>query len=246
MEYLLNKEQIYKIFENDSKYVNLNIYDFKSLYAKINKECFDDSLPIIPIIIKTIKSATAKYTAKLINNKPIDSEIIISNLCHFTEEKLKNVMCHEMIHFFVAINYGPREGHGPNFKSNMYRVNKLGYNVTLTDDEITLVNQDIAVGECIFITGIYKGNLPFYVLIAKKNFLKLSVEQKQQISNTYNKEKGFTDIKYYETTAPDIKLLRVSKDLLRCGLIKSQYKYLIDNVVKSDKTKELSISDILN
>jgi len=232
----------------NNNYVDLNTYDLKGLFNKINQECFGGELELCPIVVKPIKGSTAKFNAKVNPSKTpyltYDERITISNLTHFTEEKLKIIMCHEMIHYWVASRYDLKDNHGIKFRENMRRVNSLGYAVTINDEDPGEINQDITVPKQLLITGTYAKEWKFYVLFSLTALKKLSQSEISRLLNDYVKNTKFENVKYYVTAAPEYKQLRTARELTKFTLLKPAYNYLIDNIVNSDKTRGIIMNDI--
>lgn len=233
----------------NTDYVDLNTYDIDALFDKINAECFNGELTRIPINIKPLKGVTAKYNATSNPSKipylTKDDRITISNLTHFTEIKLKNILCHEMIHYWVNSRRDIRDHHGPIFIENMNRVNKLGYNVTLLDEELGAINQEISVPQHIFITGTYIGH-KFYILCPVTTLKKMNQSDIQSILTSFVSNTNMSEISYYTTTAPESKQLTMTRDISKYKLIKNAYNYLIDNITSSPKTIGTTIQDIIS
>lgn len=232
----------------DNNYVDLNTYDLNKLFNEINQKCFGGELALCPIIVKTIKGCTARYNAKINHSKTpyltFDDRITISNLTHFTEEKLKTILCHEMIHYWVGSRFSTSDCHGYKFRENMYHVNKLGYNVTIHDDEPGEFNQAIVLPEQLFITGTYAKNWKFYILYSLTALRKLSQQEISRLLNDYVKNTKFEDVNYYVTSAPESKRLSITRNLTKFTLLKSQYNFIIDDIIKSDKTRKIIFNDI--
>lgn len=248
----LNINLIPSQFEsNNSDVVNIKTYDLVKLFNEINKECFFNELPPIDIVVKTLKRVTAQYTSKFKQNADksytvFDNKITISDLTKYSEEKLRNILCHEMIHYYVATKIDHRDNHGPNFKEHMYRINSLnlGYNVTLIDDQPGEINSEIKVNDTFFITGKYN-NYRFYLLYSLNSLKKMNRNDIEKIIQYYAIQ-PFSEVSYYITSAPDIKKLRVAKHMLKIGIMKTQYYYLLDNIINSDKTRGISTDEIYN
>jgi len=234
----------------DTNYVDLNTYDINALYDIINKECFNGELQKIPILIKPLKGVTAKYSAKINKSKipylTFDDKITISNLTHLTEEKLKNILCHEMIHYWVNSRIDVRDHHGLNFIENMNRVNRLGYNVSLKDEELGAVNQEISVSQQLFITGTYINQYKFYVLVPVTTIKKMKQSDIENAIAQYISNSKFTDVICYITTSPDCKLISGSNKIEKYKLLKSAYNYLLTNITNSPKTSVINSDDIIS
>lgn len=108
-------------------------------------------------------NASARFYTKIDNKtkKTSDYKIVISNGFRMTEEQAKNLLCHEMIHFYVCkILKFPYDNHGEKFKAEMDRINKIkGYQISLKDDEPKAVNYD-EIGVLSNKVGILIANSP--------------------------------------------------------------------------------------
>lgn len=238
-----------KYFESvDSKYVDLKTYDLVGLFNKINQDCFSGELKLCPIVVSPFKGSTARFNAKINKTETpylsYDEKISISNLTHFTEEKLKTIMCHEMIHYWVASRYDVHDNHGYRFRENMYRVNKLGYAVTVHDEEPGETNQEIVVSKVLMVTGTYNKTHRFYTLFSISKLRNMSQPEISLALNIYVKDDRFSDVAYYVTSAPEYKKLTTSIKLDKYHLIKPAYNYLIDDIIKADKSRKIIMNDI--
>lgn len=226
-------------FINESKdYVTIGSYDFKSLFDKINKECFYGKLELIPILVKPLKNATGRFHTKY--NKQTkelkDENITISNFFHLTEEEMKNLMCHEMIHYYISkVLKDPEHSHGDKFQKELARVNKLGYNVTLRDDVAKHVNYDEIedlkkpVGILLANTNVEKE----VVYIILPNVDSIDWEEVSDVS-AKNKLKN---IKIYFTKSPVIKKLTTPRTY-KVMALKSKYYYLYKEIAEHSSSED--------
>ena len=154
-------------------------------------------------------------------------------------------MCHEMIHYWVNSRLDIKDGHGILFIEQMNRINKLGYNVSLTDEDVGAINQELSTSENIFITGNYSDKWKFAGLWTVTSIKKLNATDVAKSLEKYNSDSKFHDVKWYLTTAPETKQLQASRKLDKYSVLKPQYNYLLENVVKSPKTQEISMQDVI-
>lgn len=226
----------FKQFINE-QYIDLKSYNFKSLFNTINKECFNNSLEYIPIKIVKSKTFSGQYSCTIYRSTgKIENEIIkISNTFLFDENKLKNILCHELIHAFVAQNYPKeKEHHGYNFKTNMYRINKLnlGYNITLTDDEPTELNTKVLnkTKEKLFIISIWNNSTTF-VLTHMKNYHARNIDL---FIDKYN----LTNVTIYTTTSLYTNPITTTNSI-KLQKLKPEYNYLLDKIINDTEHTQI-------
>jgi len=212
--------------------VDLKKYDFTELFNLVNKECFNNSLTIIPFKLSSSKAYTASFGYK-INSKTkesYDRHFTFSTLFKITFQKLKNIMAHEMIHYYLNATFDrDKSHHGYSFQRQMYRINSLGlgYKVTLKDDEPGELSDHTLnkkTSERIFIT-FEKSGRRGYVLVPEKTFIK----DKANFLNTI-KWNNYTNVNVYKTTSPHTKPLSGSTTKINVKILYPQYQYLLDNV----------------
>ena len=226
-----------KFIAESTDSVDLHAYDMYALYDRINKECFGGELARIPIVVKPLKSVTGKFNAKLkpVTREMYDMRITISNTNHMSEDKLRNVLCHEMIHFFVSKNYPRAQSHGYEFMSNLRRINSngLGYNVSKTDDEDTELNTDLhkEYAEVLFAIGRHHIGVPYIVAPARTPI--------DKIVDLASATK-VTELKVYKTKSPQIMKIVVPRGL-KFKYMRPSYKYLLDNIVQDPTTVEITV-----
>lgn len=229
-----------KINENNSTHVDLKSYDFKSLFNKINQECFNNELPQIPINLVKSKTFTGQFSAMYYRkeNKMKPVQIKISQLFHMNEEKLKNILAHEMIHYWVAIQY-PYEArtkhHGPQFYANMRRINNLnlGYNITLKDDEAGELNMDTvsSTKTKLFIHGL-RGTKEVYILTPIEIYDPIKIHKLLDYFNV-------SQVQYYTTTSPHSSALTTTRSIKLQALNDPKYNYLLHNVINDTKHTQI-------
>jgi len=233
----------WKIYESinyqPNDIVDLKNYNFTELFNLVNKECFNSSLTIIPFELCTSKSFTASfnYTINRATKETYNKRFKFSTLFKITFQKLKNIMAHEMIHYYLnATGDRDKSHHGYSFKRQMYRINDLGlgYNVTLKDDEPGELNDDILnkkQAEKIFIT-FDSGSKRGYAILPEIAFDKTDLERRAKWNNLKN-------VNVYRTTSPHIKPIPASRKL-KLAIINKTHEHLLDNVFNdTENTKFL-------
>lgn len=222
----VDEEQIQEMSKTESE---LNV-----LFKEINKECFNSELSLIPIKIKNLKNAAGvfKYSYPRNDRSNIQNpHIVISSLYNMDDAKVKNTLAHEMIHYYVAINYpNEKEHHGPNFIRIMKSINNngLGYNITIKDDDPGEVN-----------TAKVTVNKKYYLLVADYKGSNMFI---LTLPKNYDKDKlnyydfGGIEFKLYETTSPHIKAMTKTTKMKPKRAINTGDK-TINAIIDDDKTK---------
>ena len=235
-EFILIKE------DNNSNYIDLHKYNLDALFDKINKDCFGGELKKCPILLKVLKHKAGMYRYRIFNDKnaypkTYNDKIILSTLCHWTEQKLKNVLCHEMLHYWVSSRYNPKSGHDGQWLVGMYRINKLniGYTITQYDDDKTEINTDVVkplAKELFFFTGKYNGGICWAVYDYN------NVTEKKEKIKSIIKRYNIIDPKFYTTKSIVTKLFTKFSVI---GKFNITYPY----IPTYTKTQE-SINSIIN
>lgn len=140
-------------FEDESKLiniVNMSQLDWKQLQEEIINDCFpnnnNESKKLIPlkVEISNNKSSAASFNCKYrYDNDKLtlfNKRFRFNKFIKWDKEKLRNVMAHEMIHYYLTINGHVRHNHNYLFKNEMNRINNLnkGYIISIYDDEFIL------------------------------------------------------------------------------------------------------------
>lgn len=104
-----------------------------------NHLCFNGSLPRIPIVLSKASSFLGKLCYK-IERRPFghvknrDFSIRLSSIVDLTEKQWQDVIIHEMIHYYIALNHiKDTSSHGVQFRRIMGRFNSLyGRNIEVS------------------------------------------------------------------------------------------------------------------
>lgn len=182
--------------------------DWAELQYQVIEDCFSDmKLKILPVKLSTNRSFSAVFKSKIntITKELIQPMYAFNKSILWTNEKLKNVMAHEMIHYYLCTKGMYREGHGIYFQSQMNRINSLnnGYKVTLKDDEFNLVISDEdknTTGGYLIIMRALKHDF-FSVLKDYKNIDKLIDDRFKRYCKIY----GIKELVIKELTKEQIK-----------------------------------------
>lgn len=127
---------------------------------EINAQCFNGELPMLPVIISngSRRLGCLMYTRKkkmLRGYVNTDFRMSISTRYDFTEEQIRDTICHEMIHYYIAWKQlKDTSPHGDLFRAIMAKINKEhGYHMTisqhLTEEEIATAPRDKTYLICI-------------------------------------------------------------------------------------------------
>lgn len=114
---------------------------------EINAQCFNSELPMLPVIVgsgsRRLGCLMFSRRRKMFRGyENYNFRMSISTRYDFTEEQIRDTICHEMIHYYIAWKQlKDTSPHGDLFRSMMTRINKEhGYHMTisqrLTDEEI--------------------------------------------------------------------------------------------------------------
>lgn len=103
----------------------------KTLLEEINNECFGNQLQVKELILSLSNSErfAAQVKCKFTKNifKQITSitvfQLKVSSNFNWTYSKLKNTLCHELIHIYEAQILKQKPGHGQSFKAKMMEIN---------------------------------------------------------------------------------------------------------------------------
>lgn len=230
----LNINLIPSQFENlNTEYIDLKNYDLTNLFHEINNDCFNGELELIDIIINRSKSSTGmfQYTRNRLTGEISNERITISNVFHFTEQKLKNVLAHEMLHYWIAKQYPKeREHHGPRFIENMNRINALGkYTITIKDDEPTHMNLSGSTKDK-YIVFEYK-NI-YYSIYKLDNFTQ---DMETRLKRFAERNQIFFNI--YITTSNKVKALPMSRSKISIKTLQDKYSYILKELIEDPLTE---------
>ncbi len=119
-----------------------NLVNMADVFDKCNKAYFEGKLPIsqFDLLHSYLLCGYFEYTKGGWFDKTLyDPTISITDYYDFTEKQFKDIMCHEMIHYYLAY-FGIDRGchHGKEFMKMADRLNrKYGLNITKRIDTST-------------------------------------------------------------------------------------------------------------
>lgn len=100
----------------------------RTLYSEYNKKYFDGSMFMPKITTFTGINSMGIFSVKKWTNK-VEEELSIARNFKLTEEELRDLVLHEMIHQYVYEKYG-KMNHGKQFKKKMNELNeKYGFDI---------------------------------------------------------------------------------------------------------------------
>lgn len=115
-----------------------NKEDVKVLFKKYNMLYFENKLRTPKFSTFIGKTALGEF---FYNDNTKLYVISIARNVDWTEEGLRNVMVHEMIHYYLKIKYN-KTGHGSAFKKIMNEMNeKYGLNIKIIVPEIDFIGK---------------------------------------------------------------------------------------------------------
>ena len=119
-----------------------NLANMADAFDKCNKAYFEGKLPIpqFDLLHSYLLCGYFEYTkGGWFDRTLYDSTISITDYFDFTEKQFRDLLCHEMIHYYLAY-FGIDRGchHGKEFKKMADRLNrKYGLNITKRIDTST-------------------------------------------------------------------------------------------------------------
>ena len=116
------------------------------LFDKYNKMYFNGELGKCRFYWLISGSTYGKYNFETKKNGKIESRIGMSRNVRWTDETLRDVLVHEMIHMYVTTVEGKHFdgllGHGRHFRKHMKRLNKTyGMNIMVCNDLELIVDK---------------------------------------------------------------------------------------------------------
>lgn len=113
---------------------------------ELNALCFGGELPMLPVVVSTgaRRLGALSYRRKrgLLGYRNVDFKMTISTRYDFSEEQIRDTICHELIHYFIAWKgIKDTSAHGRVFRQMMEEINRRhGFKMTvshrLTDEEV--------------------------------------------------------------------------------------------------------------
>lgn len=137
---ILSEEYLHKIILEEISVVP-NIYNVMWLFNEYNKKCFNNLLPRPLISLFHSEKLLGRFTCDFDENNEIDNpRIEISDSYEYTEQRLVDVLVHEMIHYYLA--YTQQDvylTHGEYFQNMAnYLNNNFGLNISETIDVVDM------------------------------------------------------------------------------------------------------------
>lgn len=219
----------------DIKKLTLN--DWVNYQVKVINDCFPNSdIKVLPVSLRTNKTYAATFTYINDNGNIVEPKYVFNPSLKWTEEKLLNVMAHEIIHYYLTSKGHFKHGHNHYFENEMNRINSMNntYIVTKKDDEFILKDEIANIRDTylfVFSNNVYN-NKKFYWnkdINIYKNYLDIL------------KRNGFDTVDIYSISKGDL-VAHGFKNVRRFGIFgvkdtDSFLKKLDLEYIKSDKFK---------
>lgn len=215
-----------------NEYVDFKTFDLQEAYDYINGDVFNNELPQIELGWKKSKNSLGRfsYDRYRVSKEIVNLQIKISTMYNLTKEKLMNILCHEMIHYWQLLKHPEeRDHHGYWFRQKMQEINNTGkYKITIKDEDVKGLNlaNDINIKEHVLF--ISERNF----LIYKKQDLTYEIERRIKITGEYNN----WNFKKYITTDPNIRILPTNRTKINYYSIIDKNRQVLNNILNSDKT----------
>ena len=108
-------------------------------FDRFNKEYFGGRLTPPKFSVNNARtrlgSMAFKWKRSLFKRETYDYVIRLSNYYDIPEVEFQNVLLHEMIHYYIAVNrFKDDSVHGTMFRSIAQRINKQGWNIVVRTD----------------------------------------------------------------------------------------------------------------
>lgn len=108
-------------------------------FDRFNKENFGGRLTPPKFSVNNARtrlgSMAFKWKQSLFKRETYDYVIRLSNYYDIPEVEFQNVLLHEMIHYYIAVNHFKDDSvHGMMFRSIAQRINKQGWNIVVRTD----------------------------------------------------------------------------------------------------------------
>lgn len=116
---------------------NITIEDIQILFFKYNSKYFDLALTLPSIKIIHSKKIVGRFTCLVYPDGEFTEPLIeISDAYQYTKEQLRNILVHEMIHYYLVVTKADLKiKHGKAFKNMMQFFNEMyNLNITITID----------------------------------------------------------------------------------------------------------------
>lgn len=132
----LTEEYLHKVIM-ESIGVVPNIYNVMWLFSEYNNAYFGGELPLPRFVLDHDRRSLGEFRCYFDEYGEVDDpEIMISDCYEYTEERLRDVLVHEMIHYYLAYTQeDTRISHGSAFQRMANDFNsRYGMNITKTVD----------------------------------------------------------------------------------------------------------------
>lgn len=116
---------------------NITIEDIQLLFFKYNSKYFDLALTLPSIKIIHSKKIVGRFSCLVYPDGEFTDPLIeISDAYQYTKEQLRNILVHEMVHYYLVVTKADLKiKHGKAFKHMMQHLNEIyGLNITITID----------------------------------------------------------------------------------------------------------------
>lgn len=116
---------------------DITIERLRSIFAALNDTFFSNTLPEPRFLLTRSRTILGQFrcTNTLFLKGTKDHTIKVSTYYEMSEEQLRDIVAHEMIHYNIALN-GTKDTspHGRIFRREMARLNAAGLNISIRTD----------------------------------------------------------------------------------------------------------------
>ena len=116
---------------------DITIERLRSIFAALNDTFFSSTLPEPRFLLTRSRTILGQFrcTHTLFPKGTKDHTIKVSTYYEMSEEQLRDIVAHEMIHYHIALNgLKDTSPHGRIFRREMARLNAAGLNISIRTD----------------------------------------------------------------------------------------------------------------
>ncbi len=222
----------------------ITIIDIQNIFTKYNDLCFDGKLPIPRISIGQAKNYLGQLRYKVKKDKNgnptyYDFSLNISKLYEMDQEKLEDVVTHEMIHYYIHYNHiQDTSAHGVVFRKMMNDINtRYKRHITISDKSALPVANDSQKAKLhlVCVASLKSGDTGIAVCARSRAF---------EIYDELPRRYDILKLNWYYSTAPFFnrfkrtnmaKLYRVDKEEIEKHLASAIELERVGNVIRPKK-----------
>ncbi len=168
---------------------NDQVFNLQSEFNFLNKTLFNNKVKPLPVRWYKMRRLLGVYHYRF-NRATRDitsNDIKITTLYSLSQQQLREVLAHEMIHAYIAQNKLEFSNHGPIFLREAARITALGYRITVFNDQPLEVDEEHDIELPIILAKMKSGVYGLTLICALSVFASNKMSFLTSLQNIYGR-----------------------------------------------------------